>query len=184
MKLYKKLTTHLVDSTAVAASMSPLMAAIEVGAAKMPNSTAINARLLGAALLYAGFGSIYSGGRDTSKRLFTITRETNEIKKYVHDGLFTFAYTALLQPPFYYVAGSRDVREIVIGTLGAAAVATVFGPVFGYSIDAYRDLTGIEESERLAGFVKNQTPTTKKYIASLLTAGSVAALAGIYTLNK
>jgi len=182
--LYTKLKNHLIDTTAVATAMNPLMAGVEVGAAGMTNETSMHARLLGSVLLYAGLGSVYSQGRDLSKKLFGITKETSEVVKTIHDSAYTFAFTVALQPPFYYVVGSRNVKEIIIGTIGAGAISSLFGPVTGYMVDTYRDFTDIKGTERLPSFLKNHDPTTKKYMAGLLTAASVGLLAGIYAMNK
>lgn len=182
--LYEILKEHLIDSTAIWVVANPALGIFEIGPAGMSNETSLHARILGSALLYAGLGSMYSRGRDFSKRIFKITEETRERVKTFHDAAFTALYTGLLQPPFYYVAGSRSIKEIAIGTVGAAGLTLLLGPAMGYTVDAYRDLTGIKESERLPYFIKNQTPTTKRYMAGLLTAASVGALATIYSLNK
>ena len=45
-------------------------------------------------------------------------------------------------------------------------------------------LTGLKESERLPYFVKRQKLFMKKGLAALLTAGSVGAMAAIYSFTR
>ena len=183
-KIYNAMKCHMIDTTAFLMVCHPVMAAFEVNVADMSNETSMSARLLSTAFNYGGLGSVYSKGRDLSKRIFKITKDTNERMKEIHDTIYCIAFNTLVQPPFYYLAGSRNAREIAIGTTVTAAVSLLTGSAIGYAIDTYRDLTGLQESERLPSFLKLQTPKTKKYVAGLLTTVSVGALAVIYSLSK
>ncbi len=174
------LIQHFVDTTAIVAVNNPIRATIELFAADMPDSLSMTARFYATLISYAGLGSFFSRTRDYSQRIFNIGTK----KKDGHDALYGLVFTAATQPIFYYFVGCRSEREIFLGTLGAMGMALFLGPLYGRSIDAYRDLTGIQESKRLPGFIKNQSPTTKNYIAGLLTATSVGTLAAIYGLNK
>src|SRR3989344_2903508 len=158
MKLYDKLFEHFVDSTAVASAGNPILAAIEVFAAGMTNETSMHARMAGTTLVYMGLGSVYSRGRDLSKRVFNVTKESKESVKKLHDALYSAFYIGITQPPFYYALGARDWKQIAVGAAGAAAVQIFLGPIAGYTIDTYRDFTGIKESERLPYFVKDMSP--------------------------
>ena len=183
-KIFEALKVHFIDSTAIITVTNPMYTALEMGSAGMSGETSMHARMLGSALTYAGFGSLYAQGRDLSKKMFGITDAASERAKTLHDTLYTFVYLAALQPPFYYAAGSRRIKEIAIGTVGVAVIGLFSGPVTGYTLDSYRDFTGLKESERLPDFIKNQTPRTKKYAAVLLTATSVGALAAFYSLTR
>ncbi|MFA4820129.1 MAG: hypothetical protein WC613_04185 [Candidatus Aenigmatarchaeota archaeon] len=183
-KIFDALKNHFIDSTAIITATNPMYTALEMGPAGMSSETSMHARMLGSLLTYAGFGSLYAQGRDFSKKVFGITDAASERTKALHDTLYTFVYLAALQPPFYYAAGSRNIKEIAIGTIGSAVMGLLSGPVTGYTVDSYRDFTGLKESERLPNFIKNQTPRTKKYAAALLTATSVGSLAAFYSLNR
>ena len=84
----------------------------------------------------------------------------------------------------YYSKPAGIAYEIAFGTLSSMAVGLFLGPVMGYTVDTFRDFTGLKESERLPSILREQTPRNKKYAAALMTAASVAILAGIYSLNK
>ncbi|MEK6888144.1 MAG: hypothetical protein AABX14_04325 [Candidatus Aenigmatarchaeota archaeon] len=183
-KLFDALKYHFIDSTAIITVTNPMYTALEMGPAGMSSETSMHARILGSVLTYVGFGSIYAQGRDLSKRMFGITESASERVKILHDTLYNFVYLSALQPPFYYAAGSRNIKEIAIGTAGSALMGLFSGPVAGYAVDSFRDFTGLKESERLPNFIKNQSPKTKKYAAALLTAASVGALATVYSLTR
>jgi hypothetical protein len=178
------LVNHVVDSTAIVTAINPVMSIVEKTVNGMSNDISINARILGTAITYGGLGSVYSKGRDLSRKLFGITASSTEKVKGVHDHLFSLAYSTVITPPFYYAAGSRDLKEIAIGTVTTMGIALAMGGAMGYSIDAFRDLTGIEESERLPDLVKNQNSYVKKGLAALLTMGSVGTMAAIYSLTR
>src|SRR3989344_4308879 len=129
------LKVHFVDSTAILTVTNPMYTALEMGPAGMSSETSMHSRILGSALMYAGFGSLYAQGRDLSKRMFGITDAASERAKTLHDTLYTFVYLAAFQPPFYYAAGSRSIKEIAIGAVGSALMGLLSGPVTGYALD-------------------------------------------------
>lgn len=179
----KQLKKHIIDSTAVATVTNPVMAGLEIFVAGMSNDVSINARVLGTALTFAGLGSLYSKGRDLSKKIFKITEKTSEKIKQIHDTAYGVAYLLAITPPFYYAAGSRDLKEIAAGTALAAATGILGGGLAGYTVDMYNDLTGIKESERLPKIIKKQNSAIKKGLAALVTAASVGIMAGFYSLR-
>lgn len=178
------LANHVVDSTAIITAINPVMSIVEKTINGMSNDVSINARILGTAMTFGGLGSVYSRGRDFSRKLFRVKASATEKAKQIHDTLYSMAYAVIISPPFYYAAGSRDLKEIVMGTLATVGVGTFFGGYMGYSIDAFRGLTGIEESERLPELVRKQNSYTQKGLAALLTAGSVGAMAAIYSFTR
>jgi hypothetical protein len=64
MKL--SLKSHLIDTNAITATVTPVLAGIETLVADISKESFINSRLLAAVLQYGGFGSIFSKGRDIS----------------------------------------------------------------------------------------------------------------------
>jgi len=182
-KLIEAGKTHLVDSTAMLAIGTSVSAAMEVGIAGMSDDVSINARLL-AGLTYAGMGSVFSRGRDLWRMGFGITDKTREKIQGIHDIAYMTALNSAISPIFYYISGSRDWKEIVIGTAGIAALNLSLGWPAGYTIDLFRDLTGIKKSERIPSRIRNLGSGTKKGLATLALAGSLAVTAGIYGLTK
>lgn len=88
----------------------------------------MNARLYAAGLTYSGMGWVISRGRDFSRNLFKITDATSEKIQGIHDSI----YMVLIAAP------------ISLGLYATAAFNLISGPLIGYSIDAYRDLTGLD----------------------------------------
>lgn len=183
IKIKERLLEHVADSVAVASVTNPVMAILETNVAGMSNNTSTNARVLGTALTFAGLGSLYSKGRDLSKKIFGINEKTSEKIKQFHDTVYGAAYLLTITPPFYYAAGSRDSKEIAMGTMMAAVTGIVGGGVAGYAVDAFRDLFGIKDSERVPELLERQKPFVKKITAVALAAISVGACTLVYSIN-
>lgn len=183
-KLKQELKRHLVDSTAMQAAITPPIAAMEVGLAGMANDVSLNARLIGTGLVYVGLGSLFAKGRDLSRKVFKVTKKSSEKIKQIHDMAYASAYCLVIAPPLYYVSGERDIKKIAVGTLMQITGGAAIGGLVGYSVDAFRDLIGIEDSERLPELIRNQDGRVKKGLAALAVAGAIGATAGIYTLNS
>jgi len=108
MKLKDNLVKHLVDSTAQINIANPVLAFLEVSPiVGMTSDTSLNARKIGTALTYLGMGFVYSKGRDTSKKFFSINEKSSEKAKQLHDTLYTLGYCVAISPLFYLAAGSE-----------------------------------------------------------------------------
>jgi len=188
MELYKRIREeakqHVVDSTAILTIGTPISAAMEVGLAGMSDEVSINARLIAAGLTYGGFGSIFSRGRDLWRKEFKITDTTREKIQLAHDTAYLTSLNLALNPIFYYVSGSRDWKEIAIGTAAATGLTFLIGGSAGYTLDAIRDLTGVKKSQRVPIKIRNLSPKIKKGLAALILAGSLGLTAGIYGLTN
>ena len=133
-------------------------------------------------------GSI-SSETDTQPIVFDLFSFGNKNNKDITNGIYRFelqetALNSAISPIFYYISGSRDWKEIVIGTAGIAALNLSLGWPAGYTIDLFRDLTGIKKSERIPSRIRNLGSGTKKGLATLALAGSLAVTAGIYGLTQ
>jgi hypothetical protein len=180
-----KLKYHLVDSTSLLAESTPFFAAYEKGLAGMSDQLSINARLFAAGLTYlGGMGYVFAKGRDVYRKFLNITDKSKEKVQTLHDGIYTGLFNSVAAPLIYFACGSRDVKEIAIGTGCAIGLGVVNGPLLGYSVDVFRDLTGLGNCERKTypNFVKKQPSKIKKAIAAGLVAGSLAITSGIYSL--
>ncbi len=185
-KLKEELKHHLVDSTALLAESTPIFAAFEVGLAGMDDQVSLNARLFAAGLTYfGGMGYLYGKGRDLYRKLLHISDKTKERKQTIHDAIYTGLFNLVVSPPIYLASGARDLKEIIIGTASSIVVGAVNGAPLGYSLDTFRDLTGLKECNRPSypKLLKKQNSKIKKSLVILLTAGSVALTAGIYSLT-
>src|SRR3989338_2385030 len=172
-KLKEGLKYHLVDSTALLTSSTPVYAAMEVGIVGMSDQVSLGSRLSGAVITYGGIGWAFAKGRDLSRRFFSITDKTRERIQTLHDSLYTAVFNGVMTPPLYLAMGA-DTNQAIFGGLSAAALSIPMGPVLGYSVDVARDMTGLRTCER---------PSVKKGLAALLLAGSIVATAGVYALT-
>ncbi|MHA1989108.1 MAG: L-alanine exporter AlaE [Promethearchaeota archaeon] len=177
---------HLVDGTALLAESTPVFAAFEVGLAGMSDEVSLNARLFAAGLTYfGGMGYAYAKGRDLYRRFLHITDKTKERKQTINDAIYTGLFNLIVAPIIYVASGARDIKEIAIGTASAVAFGAVNGIPMGYSVDTFRDLTGLKECDRPSypKLLKKQNSKVKKGLATLLVGTSVALTAGIYGLT-
>ena len=137
----EKLAYHLVDTTAILTPTNPLFVPVEVGLSGMSNQVSIDSRLTIASLSYAGLGWVYSRGRDLSRRIFHISDKTSERIQTFHDSAYTLIFNIAAMPPIYLSMGA-DLKQTTVGSISAAAMGVLTGPLMGYSIDIARDLAG------------------------------------------
>jgi hypothetical protein len=178
------LKTHFVDSTALLTVSNPVFSVFETMAASMTNENSIRARGIAAVLTYAGMGKLFTGGMKLSRKFFKIKQTDSEKRQQFHDASYATAYNLVISPPFYYFAGVRDFKQIAIGTATAAGLALIAGGPIGYAVDAYEDLVGLKECERLPLLVRKQNRAIKTGLAGLLVAASVGARGLIYYANS
>ncbi|MBU0957994.1 MAG: L-alanine exporter AlaE [Nanoarchaeota archaeon] len=175
---------HVVDTTAMLTSSNPIFGASEVFVAGMSDEVSIDSRLTVAGIAYTVMGPAFARGRDLSRKIFKITQDTKEKVQVLHDILYTSAFNLAVSPIIYLSMGA-DIKQTIIGSLSAGALAVGIGPIMGYGVDAGRDLMGLRECERKTypDLIKRQRPSVKKGLAALLVGASIAAMAGIYALT-
>lgn len=177
------LKDNVVVSTAILSVSNPLFAVFELDVAKMSHATSINAKGLAALITYGGMGLVFDKGRDLSRRLFKVNEKSKGITQGIHDSLYSLAYNAVICPPFYYLCGSRDIKEIAAGTGIGMAFALGSGWITGISVDTYKDLLGIHKSLRISRKISNAKRPVKLGLAALLTASSIALTSMVYVLT-
>jgi len=182
----KNLSYHFIDSTAMLVPSQPFFSAFETIIAGMSNDVSLHSKIYAAASTYAGLGWAVGKGRDFSRKLFGITGETKEYIQQIHDSAYIAAINIPIAAGLYTAAGETDVKKIAIGTAGAVLGGFITGPAIGYSIDAFRDLTGLEPCERKTYplFVRKMNRRTKKALAAAACALAVGAMAVVYSANK
>ncbi len=185
-KIKNNLKYHLVDSTAMIAESTPIFAVFETGLAGMSDDVSINARLLSIGLAYSGMSYAYTKGRDLSRKLFKIKETAKEKIQILHDTFYLGAFSLAVAPAVYFASGIRNPKEIIIGTAGAIAIGLINGAPMGYTVDLFRDLTGLKNCERPSypTSLKRLNSKTKKSLVVLLTAGAIALTAGVYYLTS
>ena len=181
-KIGKALAYHIVDTTALNTAANPIIGGLEVTAYGMSEDVSLNARLFASVVGYLGVASLLSRGRDLSRSIFKINDKTKEKVQQIHDGAFIAAFNAFFAPIMYAYSGETDFKKIVYGTLGVIGATAILG---GYSIDVFRDLTGLKDCERSSypDLIKKNKPSLKKGLAAFLVGASIAINAGIYALT-
>jgi len=182
-KINYEIKRHFSDSTAINTVFFPLYSFLETFVVGMSNAISFNSRLMNAGLVYAGLGS-FTKIRDFSKeKLFNIKKNTKEIFKYAHDGLFAATMILGIKPIIYLASGETDWRKIALGTLGSVGLGSILAGPICHLVDIYRDLTGVKESERTPYILQSQSPRIKKTIAAAALATSLALGGLIYYIN-
>lgn len=198
-KSKKFLKFHLVDATAINVLAVPVCAAMEISTklcgliskipyvdvSSIPAEVSLKTRAYAIGLGYLGLGFVLSKGRDISRKLFKVKENSKESLQWVHDAAYLMGFNAIVNPLLYYVSGSRDLKEVIGGTLALSIFSAFAGGPIGYTIDVFRDLTGLKSCKRESypDLIKKQSPKIKKGLIALLTAGSIAATAAIYNFN-
>lgn len=189
-RVMDNLKYHIIDSTACLAEASPVFSIFEVGVAGLSDATSINARLLSAGLFYGGLGYLFAKGRDLSRKIFRITDKTKEKIQYVHDAAYAGVFTLVTSPPIYAVSQALagediDLTKIAIGTATATLLGGANGSPVGYTIDVFRDLSGIKECNRPSypNFIKKQSSKVKKGILAGMIAASIGLMWLTYSLT-
>lgn len=184
IKVKNGLKKYLVDSTAILAVTTPLFATFETFVAGMSIENSINSKFMAAGLTYAGMGRLFTSSLDLSRKVFNIKQETSEKIKHLHDASYSAFYNLLICPPFYYASGVRDLDQIAIGTGIGIGRGLIAGGPMGYSVDTFRDLTGVESSKRIPKIVSRQSSKIKKSLTAIILATSIGTTAGSYYLNS
>ncbi len=170
---------HFVDATAQISFGTPFNGFMDTFVAGLSPSHSLRARVMTAGFVYCGLGSLYSRGMDYSRKLFKFSQRKSELIKHAHDAAYTAAFSFTFSLPIYYCSGATS-KQALIGSAAAAGLGLFTGGPTGYTVDAYRDLAGIQASERIPSKVRELQPRFKKGLLALLTASSLTALGLVY----
>jgi len=174
---------HIVDATALALSTNPIFAFSENVMWGMTDEESFKARALMSLIGYLGLATIYSRARDFSRKHFSIDDKTKEGIQWIHDTSYAMAFNAFFAPAVYMATTEADLGQLIGATITAMAFAPITGYVGGYAMDGYRDLTGIQDSQRVNRKIRNLSPKLKLGVAALVTVGLIGVHAGIYKLT-
>ena len=175
----KNAAQHLIDTSAILVCNNPIMGFVENVVIGMPDEVSIRARCVSSLVMtFLGTGSMFSRGRDVSRKAFDVGQASPEKKQMLHDLCYQIGFSAF-NLALYRVCGA-ETKEMIGGTLLAMGISAAKGPIKGYAIDAFRDLAGIEESSRLPGSIKSLSPKVKKGIIVAAIVASIAAMCLIY----
>ena len=183
--IYSTIEKKLAESTAAVAFYTPISATLETMVAQMSDEVSIKSRLASAAVTYC-LAPFFLKGRELSKKYFGIDKKSSELKKIFHDGIYAVSCIATIRPAIYLASGETDWKKIALGTAAITASGAILGPISLYVIDVFKDLIGLEQSERTPKWLKKKTKKFKRNIAIGFVAGSIGLTSLIYgiTPNK
>ena len=181
----EKVYSYLVENTGIIAEITPFFAVYETFGLDMNTAVSQHARLFGGGIIYLGLGSLFQKGRENSENYFHIGERSSWARP-VHDVVYNAAFTAVVSPLTYLVAGETDMHKIFWGTVGGAVLGTINGAPVGYAIDVFQDLGGIKNCERPSypTFLRETSPSVKKAFALGLLLASAALTWGIYAFHE
>jgi hypothetical protein len=177
--VYERLKLHVLDCTSLVTIGNPFFGAYEKLVLGLPNEIFLNARLIGSGWTYAGMGFLFAGGRDLSRKLFGISKQSPEKKQETHDALYAMAYNSVFAPLIYGFSGA-DLKQVLYGAAFAVATAIPTGIAAGYAIDIGRDLAGFDESPRLPKRLKEWASWKKKGLYAAAVAVSIGLTGLLY----
>lgn len=176
-KSYEKVRSHVVDTTAVLVASNPIFTLSENVLSGMSDKLSIDNRINGSLLFYLGAGFLFSKGREVYNRLLNIKEDSK------YKGLYDVVWGTIFGAGFnaaVTATNSQSLEDIAAGAFAGAITGSVTGFPAGYSIDTFRDFTGISPSERLPEKVKGFSRKAKKGLAVGLIAASLAFMSGVY----
>lgn len=202
-KLTRAVAKNVTDSTALLLVASPIQAVADTfileGIGKtldalninymnmmsMTNENSINAKFGVAGITYLGAGWLYGRLRQVSRKAFGITDKTKERTQWLHDWIYTTAFSSGVLAGGYIYSQENDWWKIGSALAISAITQTVRGPLIGYSIDCYEDLLGFRECNRVTypQTIKHSNRKIKVGVAILGIAASIALMAGLYSLT-
>lgn len=182
-KIINATKNYFVDTTGSVLASIPIYATIETFVAGMNVEVSLESRIKIVTIRYCGLGMVYAKGRDLSRKIFKIEKESSETKKIIHDSVFTSAFNFPIATLFYLSSGASTGQALIASACNGL-FGMISGPIMGYNIDVFRDLMGTRNSERTPSFIKNIGKSKKKLIAAGLILTSLLATAGVYTLKN
>jgi len=200
-KLKNGFYKNLSDSTALLIIASPIQTAVDtfgleylgratnkLGAdfiqlSAMSDENSIKAKIGVATLTYCGIGWLYGTSRDISRKVFKITQESKERIQWLHDWIYTAAFSSTVLGTAYIAGGENDTAKIATALTISAATQTIRGPLIGYSTDCFRDIFGFKECTRTTypNLIKKMNSKSKKLVAAGAIATSLGLMSLIYT---
>jgi len=177
------LKNHIIDSTGLLITVTPINALLEVFVYDMSVQTSLNTRIYGAQLTYLGMGICYDAGREFMRNKLKITDTTSEKIQTLVDSIYSAGFSSIVSYPLYLLSGASE-EAAIKGTVGAAVVSLFAGSIIGYGLDVFKDFTGIKKTSRLPLTLQNSSKNMKKVLAIGLIASSLAITLGAYEIKE
>jgi len=179
------LNYHLVNTTALVTVSNPAYCIADLYFTQISHAQSVGAKISGSGMAYAGLGLITMGGLTLSRKAFRVTNKSNEWIQWIHDTLYMATISALLAPVIYSFSGTTNTSDLRDVAWNGFLIGGTSGGLIKYTENAFRDLTGLEDSDRASypNFLKRQNPVMKKSLACLIAAASIGFMSLAYSLT-
>jgi hypothetical protein len=159
----KHLTNHVVNATALCAEGLPVYTTMEHLVGFTPEQI-IHSRAIGLATMYLGLANVYTAGRNKFFKLTSTTNDSSEKRKVAADSMYGILFNFTTSYPWYWAVGETDIQKITIGAASAAVFGFLNAGAQGFTLDASRELLGLNEQKRVPKSVYNLSRRTKNTI--------------------
>lgn len=143
----------------------------------------IDARVKTAIAMYVGFGLLFSKGRDISRAIFNVKKESSGNIKKVHDSIYATAIGMPAVSALYFSNGNISTVEAVQAVVASTIGSTLFGWMTGLGIDYMRDLLQDIKSVRVPKIISDLPRNAKYAVAAIIIAGSVGKTMAVYEVK-
>lgn len=113
-----------------------MLSILETRYAQVPDTTSLDARLFGSAILFGGIGYFFGKLREFSSNT---THMTSGFQKRIHDSIFTAGVYASLTSPVYKALGINNTEQIIDATISIGTYGLIAGVITGYAIDKFNN---------------------------------------------
>lgn len=182
----KKIVTYvkqyIVDTGAPLLIINPTFAAIEIFFSQMSIAASINARIRSLIVVFLGIGILFAKGRDYSRAIFGLSDTSSEFNQSLHDGLYNVLFSSFVGI-LIYVGSGASLLQGFLATAGSVVLSFFLGPLSGFSIDLFRDLTGLRASGRIPVWIGKLSSPMKLALAFGIVLMTVILTVGVYMLS-
>ena len=178
--LKDNLKYHLVNSAAQVSVATPTMAAYETFIVGITDEQSLYARLLGASLTFGGLGYLEAKLRDRVRKKLHVKDTSPEYIQGPVDIGSKIVFNLVRFPAVYAAIGVRSLEKLGKLTGFGIGYSVASGYFSGYAVDLARELTGIQKSKRIPGFIRNRSKPAKMAIFAGLIASTLLLTGGIY----
>lgn len=137
----------VVDNTGLMIASHPIYAGVETMVSGLDVGVSIDTRINVTKLSFLGLGIAYAKGRDITKKLFGIDKNSPKKVHGTYDAIYGATFALGMSIPLYLHSGAT-LKETLIGGTIAAGLSTFISPITGYTLDTFRDFVGTKKPER------------------------------------
>lgn len=171
-----------VSTIAAATVFNPLNARIETTAGQLTNIQSITSRALSTIVVY-GLVKFGMKGREKLQQKLGITKDSTRFRKVLFDMGYIAGVVFPIRIVTYKLAGVQEIDKILLNAGLMTGVGTLIGVPVLITIDAYKDLTGVDDTGTLPKIIKNRSKRFKKTLAIAYPVAGLAAMVTMYAIS-